>query len=100
MISDLGPGKKRRSKMAARRSARLRAATLNYRLRFAVVTEWGGAATLRYFRSPQDAEGVDIRLTAGEAEQLCDALIVPGFHTLLRDEGAGNQHHEEVMPNI
>ncbi len=47
-----------------------------------------GSARVRYFRHPQDSEGVDMVLTAAEVEAFAHALAVAGVHFLTRDDGA------------
>lgn len=55
-------------------------------LRFAVLTRPSGRVELRYFRSPQDCEGVTMRLTADERDRLVFAFATPGFHAIARDD--------------
>ena len=59
---------------------------LEFDLRFAVLTDRAGSEEMRYFRSPGDAEGVLIRLTAIESGKLAGAVSKPGFHSIERDD--------------
>jgi hypothetical protein len=72
--------------------------TADYDLRFAVVTGADGAVEVRYLRNPKDGEGVTIRLTAREVEELAHALASPGLHAVLRDDGAGERRGESLVP--
>jgi len=80
--------KPRLSREARRREARER------QLRFCVITSKEGVVDLRYFAHPADAEGVTIRLTPKEREELCHALALPGSHFVLRDDAAPKPRRE------
>jgi len=66
-------------------------ASLEYELRFAVITQSSGRVEMRYFAHPRDVEGVNIRLSPRERESLAHALAVPGGHFITRDDVADQQ---------
>jgi hypothetical protein len=49
-----------------------------------------GGTEIRIFKSPQDGEGVSIRLTEREGEELAYALSKRGPHFILRDDAGGD----------
>ncbi|MEQ1862803.1 MAG: hypothetical protein ABMA13_23015 [Chthoniobacteraceae bacterium] len=63
----------------------------DYELRFAIHTSRSGRVEIRYFASPQDAEGTTIRLTPRERDDLAFALACPGFHAVKRDDAPDHQ---------
>lgn len=62
------------------------ASLVDAQLRWCVVVDACGATEMRYFRSPHDVEGITIRLTPREREELGHALAKGGVSFLLRDD--------------
>jgi hypothetical protein len=85
-LESISPRALRRRERRHDEAAKTEAADREYALRFAVATQPGGAVAIRYFRNPQDAEGVDLKLTPLEAAALSAALIGPGTHFIQRDD--------------
>lgn len=79
----IAPSQPRRTKRARERE---RCEGAERELRLCVATKKRGGAELRYFQNPRDAEGLVIRLTAREREELAHALAVPGTHFIRRDD--------------
>lgn len=82
----IAPSQPRMKKTRERERERACAAGAERELRLCVATQPGAGAELRFFRHPQDGEGVTIRLTAREREALAHALAAPGTHFILRDD--------------
>jgi len=91
MISEIHPGSGAGTRQDAASTTRRERRALERRdreLRFCVVTEKCGKVLIKYFRNPQDAEGVTIRLTSLERDDLAEALAMPGAHFIARDDSA------------
>jgi hypothetical protein len=83
-------GGKRRTLNAERRTSKAAEATEQRERELHICVEAAPEKVeLRYFRTSRDPEGVTIRLSREAAQKLAVALLSPGVHFVMRDDGHG-----------